>query len=407
MRDFEDVKVEVIQRLDMRAVAELCSVKVRRVGVAWVCLCPFHAEKSPSFQLGGREGMGHRGHCFGCGWSGDVFAFWGELKGCDFKTALMDLARVAGVPLGEGVEWVKPDVPRVRCAAPENGLGGGEVHKVPSLPPLRHLRREECEMIAKHRGLDAEAVWVAARVFKRAAFSMWPLYEGADGGWYERSCGAVPSWCVIDETRAVAEFRRLDNAKYVRQDGGEIKAWSTCGKSWPVGAGSMGDRGCVLLVEGGPDLLAGFHFLRRWGMLDKVAVVGMLGAANRIREDALPFFKGKRVRIMVDADELKDAVKPGMRRVPGMEAAARWSGQLCEAGAAVETFCVGPVYEPEDLRVWGSTWGPMWSGAVRVLEGGLTLPSGAPVKDVNDLARCSADVLESADVREAFRVWDF
>ena len=88
-----------------------------------------------------------------------------------------------------------------------------------------------------------------------------------------------------------------------------------------------------------------------------------------------------------------------------MEAAARWSEQLTEAGAAVETFCVGPIYEAAGIAAWGR--GDVLAAAVPVLHAGLTLPSGAPVKDVNDLARCSRAVLESADVREAFRSWDF
>jgi hypothetical protein len=35
------------------------------------------------------------------------------------------------------------------------------------------------------------------------------------------------------------------------------------------------------------------------------------------------------------------------------------------------------------------------------------MPEGTPVKDLNDLAKCSASVLGMADVRDAFRLWDF
>lgn len=404
MRDWEDIKMDVLARLSMRDVAERCGLVIRREGGAWKSMCPFHAEKSASFSIGGKKGMEHRGHCFGCGWDGDVFSFWQELKGCDFKGALMDLASLSGVYVGGDVVWTKPEVPVVR--AERRPVSERPEHEMPSLPPLRLLRREECEVVARARGLDVEAVWMAARVFKRMAFSMWPLYF-RDGEWLERSVGAYPSWCAIDVTRNVAEFRRLDNGRYQRQDGGEIKAWSTCGKSWPLGAAAMNGRPCVMLVEGGPDMLAAYHFLRRYRMLERVAVVCMLGAANRIREDALPFFEGKRVRIMVDADPLKDVVEPKMRKLPGMEAAARWSAQLREVGAVVETFCVGPIYDAEGLRVWASTWGPMWSGAVPVLADGLRMPSGELVKDLNDLALCGPEVLGLADVRDAFVAWDF
>lgn len=403
MRDYEDIKTDVLGRLDMRQVAEMCGVVMRRSGQGvWVACCPFHAEKSGSFNIGGKKGFEHRAHCFGCGWDGDVFSFWQELKGCDFKQALLDLARAAGVPMGENIEWTRPEVPRVR--QPEMRPDEESEHRMPSLPPLRHLRREECDEVAASRGLDAEAVWLCARRFRRMAFSLWPLYE-RHGHWMQRTCGAVPSWCAIDRTRKVAEFRRLDNEKYVRQDGGTIKSWSTCGKNWPIGAADMNGRPAVLLVEGGPDMLAGYHFLRLHGMLETVAVVCMLGAGNRIRGEALPMFAGKRVRIMVDADPLKDDENTKKRKMPGMEAAAKWTQQLTEAGAAVETFAVGPIYAPDSLAAWGR--GEISAAEVQIVHAGFRRKDGELVKDLNDLALSTPDVLSSADVRDAFRCWDF
>ncbi len=88
-----------------------------------------------------------------------------------------------------------------------------------------------------------------------------------------------------------------------------------------------------------------------------------------------------------------------------MEAAARWGAQLTEVGAAVETFCVGPRFEPEDIAAWGRR--EIDGAAVRILTPGLVMPDGSPVKDLNDLAKCSEDVTTSADVREAFTCWDF
>jgi hypothetical protein len=382
------------------------------------------------------------------------------VKGCDFKTALMDLAREAGVSVGEGIDY-GPRTERPVARQPERALDEGQLP--PDLPPLRHLKREECELVAQMRGLSGEAVWLAARQFSRMAFSMWPLYRRWNGAWLPRclvhgknGCGlekpncvaeaTFPSWCAIDRTRRVAEFRRLDNALYEISEGKPIKAWSTRGKSWPIGASMIRDKVAVMLVEGGPDMLAAYHFLLRHRMLDRVAVVCMLGAGNRMHAEALPYFKGKRVRIMVDADPLKDGelcgarndetrmaneecrnaedrivqdcagcadmldhqgkkTKPKKRSIPGMEAAARWGAQLTEVGAAVEDFCVGPSYEPEDIAAWGRR--EMDGAAVRVLTPGLLMRDGSPVKDLNDLAKCSEDVTSSADVREAFTVWDF
>jgi len=426
MRDFEDIKFEVLDRVDAVRVAEWCAVGgMKRVKEGhFTAPCPFHAEKSASFNIGGGGAFRGRMHCFGCGWDGDVIAFWMQVKGCDFKQALMDLAREAGVSVGDGIDY-GPRAERPVARQPERALD--EAQLPPELPPLRHLRREECEIVSQTRGLDAEAVWLAARQYQRMAFSMWPLYRRWNGAWQARclvhgknGCGlekpncvaeaTFPSWCAIDRTRRVAEFRRLDNALYEISEGKTIKAWSTRGKSWPIGASMIGDKVAVMLVEGGPDMLAAYHFLMRHRMHERVAVVCMLGAGNRLHADALPYFQGRRVRIMVDADALKDGEieegkRPKKRTIPGMEAAARWGAQLTEVGAVVETFCVGPRYDPDDIAAWGRR--EIDSAAVRVLTPGLTLRDGTQVKDLNDLAKCSDDVTGSADVREAFTVWDF
>lgn len=408
MRDWEDIKEDILSRVDFRQVAEWDGLAMKKGGAGlWVACCPFHTEKSGSFNIGGKKGFEHRGHCFGCGWDGDVFAFWMERRGCDFKTAVMDLASLAHVPVGDGVEWTRPEVKRVR--QPERRPDVEVVR--PNLPPLRHLRREECAVLGKARGIDPEAIWVAARTFKMAAFSSWPMYEGHDGVWRDRTAGAWPSWCAIDETRFTAEFRRLDNGMYPKQDGGEIKAWGCAGKNWPLGAASLNGRKCVLLVEGGPDMLAAYDLLMRWRMIDKVAVVCMLGAGNRMREEAMAHFEGCRVRIMVDADALKDANEPDSngrlvkRKVPGMEAALRWEEQLTGAGAAVESFFVGPVYEPASLARWYAR--EIDAAAVAVVCAGLTDVEGKPVKDVNDLIRAGPEVMGREEVRAAARAWDF
>lgn len=71
-------------------------VALRRVGRRWVGLCPFHAERSPSFGLNAEEGLYY---CFGCRASGDVITFVRELDHLDFAEAVQYLAGRAGVTL--------------------------------------------------------------------------------------------------------------------------------------------------------------------------------------------------------------------------------------------------------------------------------------------------------------------
>lgn len=361
--------------------------------------CPFHEEKSASFRAGGK--WRDRFHCFGCGEDGDIFDYWAKRRGCDHLEAVKQLAGLAGIYVGD-IRFEKPKAGVVPYV--ERRLDVVEsLPKKPSLPSLARPNRAACELIAAKRGLDANAVWLAARVFHRVGYCLWPQYESG-GRWRPRE-DAVPSWAAIDRTRNVAEFRRLDNERYARADGTLIKAWSTAGKAWPLGCEEARKVRCVLLVEGGPDMLAAYHFLLRWGMAQKVAVVCMLGASNKIREDALGCFAGCRVRIVMDADAPKDAEVKGKRKLPGLEAAVRWQAQLQAAGAAVMTFCVGDVYEPESLKAWYR--GEIQAAEMVVQVPGYVKRDGTRVKDLNDLVFCDDSVLGSADVRAVFRWWDF
>lgn len=416
--DLAELRERVRDACDWPLIAQALNLIIRKAGAGtWKCHCPFHAERTPSFTMGGK--LKDRYICFGCAEKGDYFDFWGKLRNVDHTQAVKDLAGLTGVHVGE-IHFDRPKSAPVRT--PEKRLDAGDdAHKKPSLPPLFKLKEQACEMIAKTRGLDAEAIWTAARVFRRVAYSPWPIYKRRSGLWLPRcerhgyacslnedGCEAAathPSWVAVDETMNVAEFRRLDNEKYQRMDGGLIKTWSTAGKSWPLGSTQVGDKKRVLLVEGGPDMLAAYHLLRIYRMLDKVSVVCMLGASNRIRGDALEHFEGCRVRIMVDADLPKDDPVKHKRKLVGVEAAQRWTNQLTTAGAAVEWFYVGDIYNPDDVDKWHA--GEMAAAEIRVNEPGFTLPDGEKAKDVNDLVKCGNDVVTCDDVRQAMTVWDF
>jgi DNA primase len=74
------------------------TVALKRAGSVYKGLCPFHAEKTPSFVVTpDRETW----HCFGCGEGGDIFTFLMRRDGVDFREALTRLAEKAGVELSE------------------------------------------------------------------------------------------------------------------------------------------------------------------------------------------------------------------------------------------------------------------------------------------------------------------
>lgn len=375
--DFDKEEIRRLLKFHEVLVREY-AVELRRAGSALQCRCPFHEEKSPSFSIRGGE-TGDAGHCFGCGWSGDIFKLWMASRSCTFAEAKRDLAHLAGVSSSVGVTWKhsksRPIQEEVKPAQRER--------RRPDLPTMMQARQEDLERLAALRGLSLAGVTTAARTFRRLAVCRWPQWRSDRTGQWRTAEDASRSWVVLDESRWVAQFRRLDGMPYEirrkgKEESGLVKCWTAGSPTWPLGAEEIGRRAKILLVEGGADMLAAYHFLHGFGLLGEVAVVCMLGSGNRIAADVLPAFHGKRVRILMDADEPK--AKPGQKpKAAGLEAAARWQEQLTLAGAGVETYSLY----------------------------GLTTAAGEPVKDLNDLALCDGETLAADDVVDAFFEWDF
>jgi DNA primase len=74
---------------------------LKKVGRRWSGLCPFHAEKTPSFSVNAEEGFYY---CFGCQASGDAISFVRAVDHLDFVDAVRFLADRAGITLHEDQE---------------------------------------------------------------------------------------------------------------------------------------------------------------------------------------------------------------------------------------------------------------------------------------------------------------
>jgi DNA primase len=95
VRDATDIVALVSERLALK-----------RVGRRFVGLCPFHAEKSPSFSVNPELGLYF---CFGCQESGDAITFVRKLDGLDFPEAVERLAARAGITLRYDSQAVSQD----------------------------------------------------------------------------------------------------------------------------------------------------------------------------------------------------------------------------------------------------------------------------------------------------------
>ena len=80
-------------------------VRLKKSGQNFSGLCPFHQEKTPSFNV---HPVKQIYHCFGCGVGGDVFKFVMELDKCTFPEAIRTVAEKCGIA-----------IPRPRERSPE------------------------------------------------------------------------------------------------------------------------------------------------------------------------------------------------------------------------------------------------------------------------------------------------
>jgi len=120
----DDAKEQIRMRADLGAIVGRY-VNLKGRGATMIGLCPFHKEKTPSFNVNPSRGFYH---CFGCGKGGDVFDFVQEIEGVDFREALEMLADETGVRL----ERPKRDDHTYYGAPPPEAYSSSETPQTPS-----------------------------------------------------------------------------------------------------------------------------------------------------------------------------------------------------------------------------------------------------------------------------------
>ena len=104
------------QAVDLAAVVGRAGVDLTGAPSRLRGLCPFHAEKSPSFMVMA-DGRGHHFHCYGCGEHGDAIDFLRKLRGLSFSDAVDELAAEFGVHVGRTKAEPRALAPKARFRA--------------------------------------------------------------------------------------------------------------------------------------------------------------------------------------------------------------------------------------------------------------------------------------------------
>jgi hypothetical protein len=262
------------------------------------CVSPFREDRKPSFSVYD-HGQQWKDHATGD--HGDAVDFLAKALDIPAQEAVRRFVEMAG-------GGCRVQAPRPKLAptpAPEDT--NEKRQKRAAWPIMECPALEEKEAIATLRHLPVEGPhWAAIDATLRMA-----TYEG------ER-CWIIRSTCGKN-----AQARRLDGQKI-----GDLKAKTLPGAVATLPVGNYHDTRwpAVALVEGGPDVLAAYAGIHRLGLLDTVAVCGMLGASMRPPYGALATMKGRRVRIFQHSDEA------------GAKAADGWARLINNAGGTVDIW---------------------------------------------------------------------
>lgn len=126
------------------------TVKLRKAGANFVGLCPFHTERSPSFNVSPSRGTYH---CFGCGAGGSAIRFVMENDGMSFMEAVKRLADAAGIRIVEEV-WdanAEAEAKHRSLLMRANREAAEWFHQL----LMRHQIADEARAYLKKRGLSA------------------------------------------------------------------------------------------------------------------------------------------------------------------------------------------------------------------------------------------------------------
>lgn len=260
----DDVR-EIKSRID---IAEIIGdyVPLRRAGTSLKGLCPFHAEKTPSFTVSSER---QTFHCFGCGKGGDVFTFLMEIEGLDFREALKQLADRAGVTLSSGMpEWRNAPPAKDLRAVLESAAAffAASLHGSGGEAARAYLTRRGIDADACRRfGLGwAPASWDALSRHLKSQGVGEPeivnagLSSQGERGSYDRFRGRV-MFPVRDEMAKIAGFggRLIDGegAKYVNSPEGDLFNKRKLLYMLHEAKKTIRERGRAILMEGYMDVI--------------------------------------------------------------------------------------------------------------------------------------------------------
>ncbi len=328
-------------------------VPLKRNGANFVCLCPFHKEKSPSFNVNPSRQIFR---CFGCGKGGDVFTFVKEYENLDFMDAVRRLAERARIPL----EMDNDPAVRDQRSIKDQLL---KLHEAITQRWQQCLAGEAAGQVAREylerRGVHPDAVlefrvgaapeawddtvnWAKAKGFSPELCETAGLILRRDaGGWYDRFRGRLIFPICDEQGRVIAFSGRVlqgdeKQAKYVNSPETPIFSKGRVLFALDKAKRPILDAGKAILAEGQLDTIA----CHSAGIRNVVAPQGTAFTADQAR--VLKRYVDE-VVLCFDGDKA------------GRNAVIRALDPLLAAGLAIRVASIPPPDDPDSwIRAHGA-----------------------------------------------------
>ncbi len=344
------VSPETVERI--RASSDIvevigAAVPLKRAGGNYVALCPFHKEKSPSFNVSPQKQIFH---CFGCHKGGDVFTFVQEFENISFPEALKRLAERAKIP----IEFEGSDG-GARRFLKETLL---QLHEQIAQRWQHALRNDAAGEIARaylaKRGVSDEAIrlfrigyapaawddtvnWATSKKFELATVEQAGLIIRRDdgSGYYDRFRGRLMFPICDEQGRIIAFSGRVlsgdeKTAKYVNSPETPLFTKGKVFYGLDKSKRALLDHECALICEGQLDLIACFMA----GVQNVVAPQGTAFTPEHAR--ILKRYVNE-VVLCFDSD------------TAGKAAAVRVLDSLVEAGLAIRVATMPAPHDPDSF----------------------------------------------------------
>ena len=337
-----------LQELKMRSdITDVVSsyVSLRRSGRNLVGLCPFHNEKTPSFNVYPENGSFY---CFGCGVGGDVITFVRRIENLDYMEAVRFLAQRAGLQVPEN--QVDDGMAKLRTRILEiNRETARFYHAVlvseQGAPGLSYLRNRALSMATiRHFGLGYAPSTrymlvdhLAKKGYQEAEMVQANVaFQGRSGRAVDRFFDRV-MYPIIDLRGNVIAFggRVLTDAKPKYLNTSDTLVFRKSDALFALNFAKNQGSGQLILAEGYMDVIA----LHQAGFPNAVAT---LGTALTTEQARLMARYAKEAVICYDADGA------------GQKATARAIPMLREAGLLVKVLNIVGGKDPDEyIRSYG------------------------------------------------------